>query len=364
VTTADLQSGLVVRLTAELRRALAADASLPAILVTVRAPRLGLDWSDAVTRADIAPQSAAMAFRIASVTKVFTAAAILRLIEQRRFGLFDRVAGLLSDETCALLGEHGLPLECVSIYNVLTHTAGLHDHAGPESPYAHMCTVDPARVWTRAEQIALGAEMGPPIALPGTHFSYSDTGYILLGEVIERATGLPLGLAVRQLLDLDSLGLTSTYWEVDEAPPPGLMRAAQYIGDTDVAAIHPSCDLFGGGGLVSTTGDLVTFMRALLRGRIFAVPGTLEAALMTPTVTFTAPARIHSALLRGSVFGGRQCWAHGGFWGVQVVDLPDSDVTLALSWGQAECGPMTLGLDGSGNIVDRLVAIILEDALP
>ena len=356
------RAGLEARLHRELQRALAADQTLPGIILAVRGPRLGFDWSCAVTQMGVPVQSAGMALRIASVTKVYTAAAILRLVEQRRLGLFDPVAALLSPEAGALLAGHGFAPSTITLYHLLTHTSGLHDHAGPLSPYAELCMADPARVWTRHEQLQLGVGMGPPIAPPGTHFSYSDTGYILLGEVIERLTGMALGLAVRQLVGFERLGLGQTWWEIDESPPPGVLRAAQRMGELDVASIHPSSDLFGGGGLVATMGDLVTFLRALLRGQVFEHPQTLAAALMTPSVTFTPPGLLHSALLRGNVFAGRQCLGHGGFWGVQMADLPDLDITFALSWGQATCGPATSGLEGGGNIVDRLVAIILEHA--
>ena len=357
-------SGLEAQLQREMQRALAADPSLPAIILAIRAPQLGCDWAGAVTQAGISRQSPAMALRIASVTKVYTAAAILRLVEQRRLGLFDRIDGLLSPEAADLLADHGYPAADIALYHLLTHTAGLHDHAGPLSPYAELCMADPARVWTRHEQLRLGLGMGPPLAPPGTHFSYSDTGYILLGEVIERVTGMVLGPAVRQLIGYERLGLAQTWWDIDEVPPVGAERAAQRMEELEVAAIHPSSDLFGGGGLVATMGDLVTFLRALLRGHVFEHPQTLAAALMTPSVTFTPPALLHSALLRGNVFAGRQCLGHGGFWGVQMADLSDLDVTFALSWGQARCGPATSGLEGGGNIVDRLVAIILEHASP
>jgi D-alanyl-D-alanine carboxypeptidase len=277
-------------------------------------------------------------------------------VEQRRLGLFDLAGPLLSAETAAILTSNGHPLSAISIYHLLTHTAGLRDHAGPDSPYAALCAADPARMWTPQDQLLIGMALGPPVAAPGTHFSYSDTGYVLLGEIIERVTGEALGMSVRQLVGFERLGMAQTWWEGEETAPSGQRRAVQRMGDLDVAAIHPSSDQFGGGGLVSTTGDLVTFTRALLRGAVFEHPATLAASLMTPSVTFTPPALLHSALLRGTVVAGRQCLGHKGFWGVQVADLPDLDLTLAISWGQVECGPATMGPDGQLHLADRIVA--------
>ena len=239
-----------------------------------------------------------------------------------------------------------------------THTSGLRDQ-GSHPDYAGRILADPGHVWTRAEQIELAMTFGPPLTAPGVQFSYSDTGYVVIGELIENITGLPLATAVRTLLDFDRLGLTRTFWEKVEPAPEGLARAGQYFGDLPVARIEPSADLFGGGGLVSTTEDLVRFLRALLRGGLFAYPETLAAGLMTPAVSIGDASHIRSALLRSKVIGGRPCWSHGGFWGVQVVHFADADVTLALSYNQVKCDAQTSGEIGRDGLVDRLARITL-----
>lgn len=74
----------------------------------------------------------------------------------------------------------------------------------------------PRRRWSRTEQLALALEQPGPGGGPGACFRYSDTGYVLLGEIVERVTREPLGVAVRRLLRYELLGLRHTWWEDDE----------------------------------------------------------------------------------------------------------------------------------------------------
>ncbi len=98
---------------------------------------------------------------------------------------------------------------------------------------------------------------GKPLAKPGAEFHYADTGYILLGEILERRTGNSLATAYRTLLHFNKLGLADTYLETLEPKPArAKQRAHQYLGTIDAADFDPSFDLYGGGGLVSTVDDL------------------------------------------------------------------------------------------------------------
>lgn len=298
------------------------------------------------------------AFRIASVTKTFVAATALRLVEQQRLALFSPASRWLSQHMQRALAGNGHPVDAITPFQLLTHTAGLCDH-GSHPDYAAQILADPGHVWTRAEQIERAMTFGPPLGPPGAQFSYSDTGYVVMGELVENVTGLPLASAVRTLLDFDRLGLGATFWEKVEPAPEALARAGQYFGEVPVATIDPTADLFGGGGLVSTTGDLVRFVRALLRGRLFAFPETLAIGLLVPALSIGEAPYIHSTLLRSKVIGGRPCWSHGGFWGVQVVDFADADVTLALTYNQVKCNAGTAGEIGRDGLVDRLARLTL-----
>jgi D-alanyl-D-alanine carboxypeptidase len=145
-----------------------------------------------------------------------------------------------------------------------------------------------------------------------------------------------LPLAIREQLDLNAIGLASTYFESLEQPPRGgLPLAHQYLGATDTSGFDPSFDLFGGGGLVSTTADLDRFFRALLQGRIFKHRPTLAAALMTVDALHAEGDHLHANLLTTWRFGKRVCWGHLGFWGSEALYCPDADIAVSFTLNQS-----------------------------
>lgn len=351
-------------LQAELDRSWAADDSLPGIVATVHAPRIDLAWSGViggVARDGREPLTSAHVFRIAGATKPYTSAVALRLFEQGRLDLFAPLAPLLARATRVALEAAGHAPERMTPYHLLTHASGLRDHAGPDSPYGELVMKDPGHVWSHAEQLELCMSLGGPLSQPGRRFSYSDTGYLILGDILEQITGEPLHSLMRRLLHFDRLGLVQTHFERHEVAPAGQLRAGQYYGALAAAGIDCSCDLSGGGGLVATTKELATFYRAAALGELFDRPQTLALALATPSLEFNPPLQaLHSALMRGRRVGGEPCWMHGGFWGVVVAYAPASDVTLALSFNQAVAGPSTVGdpeQPEQTSLADRLALI-------
>lgn len=356
-----MTQALATALQAEIERSLAADPSLPGIAAAVDAPRLGLSWSGAcghVAHGGADALTADHAFRIASVTKVYTAATALRLVEQGLLPLFEPIATLIGNSTRSALSEAGHAPGRITLYQLLTHTSGLPDHASADA-YVGAVMSEPKRVWTRDQQIAVAMTLGGPLSTPGTHFHYSDTGYLIVAEIIERASSQALPAAIRHHLGFAQLGLTQTHFEALEPAPAGERRAHQYLGGVDVNQIDPSCDLFGGGGIVSTVDEVGRFLGALLRGALFERPSTLAAALMTPSVTFAAGDWLHSALLRGRFYGGHATWAHGSFWGAHALYLPTHDLSLVLTYNQVECLASTRGAPGIPGLADRLVTLLI-----
>src|SRR5262249_6096975 len=141
----------------------------------------------------------------------------------------------------------------------------------------------PSHRWTRVEQIQWAVDHGKPLAAPGRVFHYSDTGYILLGDIVERVTGMPLGTAFRNLLGYDRNGLFATWLEIID-PDPWMAgdRAHQYFGPTDPYGYDPSFDLYGGGGLAAPVREMALFTRALLTQRVYRSPATLRTMLTGP----------------------------------------------------------------------------------
>lgn len=264
--------------------------------------------------------------RIASNTKTFVAATVLRLWEQKRIDLDAAIAPLIDPVLDTRLKADGYDTAKITVRHLLSHSGGLYDH-GSDPRYEAAMRADPTHKWDRASLIGLLTEYADPQSAPGTEFRYSDDDYILLGDMIERITGKNLAAAVREQLKLDTLGLHSAYWEVYEAPRRGaLPRARQFLGDTDVTNVDPSFDLYGGGGIVMSPRDLATFFKALFEGRIFARPATLQVML-------TEGKHKNADVYRFGIFvrhtpAGDIYW-HSGFWGTYAAYSPDTGIAAA-----------------------------------
>ncbi len=272
------------------------------------------------------------AFRIASVTKPYVAAAILRLAEDGRVDIDAPVGPLLSPATAVQLASGGYDPGVVTVRQLLNHTSGLPDHSVLKA-YIAAVQAAPQRRWTRAEQIALAMTV-PPVGRPGQRFSYSDTGYVILGEVVERLANEPLGPAVRRLLDYQRLGLGHTYWETMEPAPKALPHAASYMGPQDFEDADPSFDLYGGGGIVSTVEDLARFYRALVLGDVFKDRRIL-AVMMSVAPAERPATRVDNNAVHALVLAGHVCWGHTGFWGSVAGYCPTLDIAFAFTRNQA-----------------------------
>jgi D-alanyl-D-alanine carboxypeptidase len=315
----------------------AAHQTFPGVALAVRSPRLswtGTAGHDAF--ASSKPLDGRAGFRVASVTKTFTAASILRLVEDGRLGFDDPISKRLSPATVSLLRNDGYDADAIHVRHLLMHSAGLYDYASDQAYVTYVLTHGRHR-WTRLEQVRFAMTHGKPFAPPGREFHYSDTGYVLLGEILERRTGLGLAGTYRSLLGFGKLGLRATYLETLEPRPRGARpRAHQYYERIDSTAFDPSFDLYGGGGIVSTVDDVAHFYRALLGGRVFKKASTLRTMLGKPNPQRVADSGmgIFSVELGGRA--GESCWGHSGFWGTTAVDCPRSGVTLALTVNQGK----------------------------
>ena len=302
----------------------AANPAAPGVVVYVHSPSRDLDWAAAVglpIRGSTDPLTVDCTFRIASNTKTYVAAAILRLAEMGELSLDDPLGGYLPADQHKLLADDGYDLDAMTIRQVLAHTSGLFGRPG-DPRYEEIILADPHHHWTRIEQITKCVERGDPVGAPGKMFSYSDTGYVILGGIIEKMTGENLGVAVRSLLDFDRLGLSSTWWEIYEETPPGAgPRAHQYYGDLDTFDWDPSLDLYGGGGLICDVKDLALFTLLLLEGRVLE-QASLEEMTSAGTLNYGLG-------LVNINLGDYLAQGNAGFWNTFVFHVAELDLTVS-----------------------------------
>jgi D-alanyl-D-alanine carboxypeptidase len=150
---------------------------LDAVAVGVSADaQLGWSGASGPPRDGNTPLSGATPFAIASVTKTFTAAIVLQLVEEGRVSLDAAVTDYLPEVTLA---------KGVTVAQLLAHTSGIGDLL---APMRDRLNAEPSRVWQPAEVLAL---VGPSRFAPGTDWGYSNTNYLIAGMLVERVTGNP-----------------------------------------------------------------------------------------------------------------------------------------------------------------------------
>jgi D-alanyl-D-alanine carboxypeptidase len=308
----------------------AARPRMPGIIIAVEQPATGKRWSVAAGLADTSRKirlSPDQPVRLASNTKTYTAAAVLRLVETGRLALSDPLAKHLPPSVDSLLRGDGYATDRITIEHVLNHRAGFTEHTAVRS-FLTMLRTDPQHHWTPREQLQWLVDSLAPVGPPGAQFRYSDDGYVLLGLIVERLSGKPLGPAVRALVRFDKLGLRHTWWETMERAPAGEPdRAHQYVGGLDAYFIDASFDLYGGGGLMAPMADLARFLTALLEGRVFEQRETLDTMMRPRSPEMNG----YGMGLFGSTVAGLTGRGHSGFWGTTAMVFPEAGVTIAVA---------------------------------
>jgi CubicO group peptidase (beta-lactamase class C family) len=199
-------------------------------------------------------------FQIASVSKQFTAAAVLLLAERGAIGLQDPIEQWLVG--CPRAWAH------ITVHHLLTHTSGLGHW--PDFP-----DLDLYRPMDPDEQLAI-FQRAPLRSRPGTSWSYSSPGYVLLGWIVQRASGQPYATFLEERI-FEPLGLRST--TVGD-PPGGDGMARGYRDGRPVPSFELATVGLGAGDIWSTAGDLARYDAALGSGAFLT--SATRRAMCTP----------------------------------------------------------------------------------
>ena len=263
--------------------------------------------------------------RIASITKTFVSATILRLWEDDRLDLDAPISALVDPDIIAKLAADGYDVDAITVRHLLAHNSGMAEHTTDR--YFNEVMAAPDRVWTRMDQIDMLVSDTEPVGAPLEKFSYSDTGYILLGDIIERIAGAPLPDVVRKEMKFEDLGLGGVWWDALESTPArDASRAHQYLDGLDIHAFNGTLDAYGGGGVIASTEEIALFYAALFEGKIFKNPETLSVMMSSPGNPFTDTMRFG---LFHRTIGDVEVFFHGGFWGTLAYYAPELNVAMA-----------------------------------
>jgi CubicO group peptidase (beta-lactamase class C family) len=195
---------------------------VPRCLLRVQTPHRPQGWTAAATthphdQAGLDPE---VAFRIASVTKMMTATALLVLADQGRCRLEDPIGRYLpSDLLDRFRDSAGRAYgAAVTLRQLLDHTSGLPNFFSQPPILEAVRHGGGRRRFTPLELVDLAAAGEPPTSPPGTVRAYTDTGFLLAGLIIQALTGRRLQEAYRELV-LDPAGMTDTWLESSDEPP-------------------------------------------------------------------------------------------------------------------------------------------------
>jgi len=217
-------------------------------------------------------------FRVASISKTFLAVVVLQLMEEGMFALDNKYADYLADSIVALY-PYGSE---VTIRQLLEHTSGIYDFE--DMQFIAMLLGDPTHHWTPWELLVYAATADSAhFDPPGTLYHYSNTNYILLGQLVEKVTGVSMQENIRDRV-LTPLQLQNTFSGGLEAVPqsnyangyvdiPGMLQMT--VNDQTL----PLYFEWAHGQMISTAHDLYIFYNAVLNKDLFQNQSTLDAMI-------------------------------------------------------------------------------------
>lgn len=270
------------------------------------------------------PNSPTTKFRLGSLTKQFTSASILLLEERGKLSLEDHVKKYLPDAPPSW--------DAITIFHLLTHTSGIFNYTAlPDFTTTMPLPLTPPQIVAKVRDRALDFE-------PGSKMSYSNSGYIVLGMIIEKVSGESYASFVQKNL-FDPIGMKDSGYDSSTTVIP--RRASGYVrgpnGPSNAAYLDMSLP-YAAGALYSTTEDLLRWEQALFGGTVLK-PASLEK--------MTTPFKGNYALgvLVREHEGHRVVEHNGGINGFNtfLAYYPESRITIAVLGNLNGTAPEAIG---------------------
>jgi len=301
----------------------------------------GYGYADVENRIPATPETV---FRIGSITKQFTAAAVMQQVEEGNVDL---------DEPAARYLEGYFPdnpdFSAFTVRQLLMHTAGVRDYTILEGAWEVVgLEMTPRQVVAYFQDEPLDFE-------PGVRFSYSNSGYVLLGTLLENVTGRPYGGLINAEMFVPQQ-LEATAYCDDRRLIPNRASGYEVVeGEFQHARFASMSQIYAAGAICSSASDLARWSRALSRGDIVSRDG--YEAMITPGTLNDGSTIEYGFGLAVSYLDGHHRVGHvGGFLGFmsQMAHYEEEDVTIVVltnTEGSAaanierEIAQMVLGLD-------------------
>lgn len=285
-------------------------------------------------------------FRLGSITKQFTAAVILQLVDEGKLGLDDPLSKYLPD--------YPSPGGSSTVAQLLNHSSGIQSYTGIPGTMTPAATAKPL---TTAQLVDLFKDH-PQNFAPGTRYDYNNSGYILLGAIIEKVTGKAWHEAVDERL-IKPLGLSSIAFG---GHPQGTQWATGYTARGGEPAPSQPIDMtipHAAGALVGTVRDLARWNEALHGGKV--VSAQSYRRMIAPTTLKDGREVPYAFGLRNDDIRGRASIGHsGGIFGFSTASsyLPADRIFVAV-FANSDSPATSTDL-----VMNKLAALALGDPYP
>lgn len=310
--------------------------------VLLHSEKLGISY-------EYPPGGKEAAFHIASIGKVFTATLLCMLAEKGEISLDDPIVNYLPETSLEglFVFEGKDYAKQVTVRELLTHTSGVADYVedpvnnGP--PFLKVILDNPDTYWTPEMLLAFSRDHQHAVGKPGDVFHYSDTGYVLLGRIIENVTSKSFHANLHDEF-FTPLGMNDSYlmFRSEPANQPKKTIQKTWLNDREISQFTSLSSDWAGGGIVSTPADLLKFHRALRDGKLIspALLGQMETfsnqfmpginyGMGMMEVDFQDFSPMLSRLPRLT--------GHIGIWGTHMFYDNTTDSYINMNLGSASC---------------------------
>lgn len=277
--------------------------------------------------------------RIGSVTKQFTAVAILQLVEQGKLSL--------QDELTKFIPDYPTQGKRIIVEHLLTHTSGIKSYTGMKEwdPATHRKDFTPTELVDYFKNQPMDFD-------PGEQWEYNNSGYVLLGVIIEKVSGQTYAEYLDEHI-FKPLGMKHTYYDVSTTLIPN--RAAGY-SQADVAGAYANSTFlsmtqpYAAGSLLSTVEDLFIWTKAVHEGKVVR-PDLLKKAFTPYILPDGSSTRYGYGWALNNLLGSPTIEHSGGIHGFlsDLVYLPNEEICVAILTN-CDCNP-------PGNVANKIAAL-------
>lgn len=289
------------------------------------------------------PMKADSPFHLGSITKQFTAVAILMLVENGKLNLDEDIKELIPEYKQVKTTQ-------ITIRQLLTHTAGIPDYEG-KNGYTHH--------GTEPDSFAdlLNAFNDLPLEFtPGSNVRYSNSGYVLLGRIIEKVSGMTYHEFIQARI-FDKAGMNQSRFNNYYDVIPGLSKGYEVNNNPPHNIVHGKAvkpSLFGDGGIISTLADMEKWYQALQSNLLISK----ESKITAWTSLKLADGRDTKNGLGWKVasLGKYTTVEHGGNnhgYENYIISVPEANLTVMVM--------SNLNLSYPGDLAERIIRIVLQE---